>query len=61
MKIRCYNIEYDLDEEDRGLPTEVVVSISKNDYDTGNVQVVDLITEATGYCVLNHQHEILKK
>jgi len=60
MKLRCYNIEWDEHDQDlTNAPKEVVVTISKRNYNSGKVQVVDLITKQTGLFLCSHEHEVV--
>ena len=60
MKIRCFNIEYDLDEDEDGddLPTEIIVECEEDDLDD-ETYLVDRITDRTGFYVLDHEHEFI--
>jgi hypothetical protein len=57
MRYRAFNIDFDTDGEEIGLPTELVIEMD-DDADP-NLELADAISDKTGWCVNSFEFEKL--
>lgn len=60
MRVRCFNIQWDFD-EDPGLPTETVVALDYDSEVDESEQIGDYLSDTYGFCHHGFEYEIEKE
>lgn len=57
LKYHVYNIEWDTDEENTGLPKEVIVELATSNDENIEDLILDYLSDNWGYCVFGFNYE----
>jgi hypothetical protein len=60
MKVRCFNIRWDFDDEDTDLPTETVVSLDYDPEVDESEQIGNRLSDIYGFCHHGFDYEVEK-
>ena len=61
MRVRCFNIQWDFDDEDTDLPTETVVALDYDSEVDESEQIGNRLSDIYGFCHKGFEYEVEKE